>query len=167
MFEPTPVWRLIVRLILQAVCLLDWQICRYASPALDIAYFLCSSTDKRLRDAHLDELLRLYHANAARMIEQVCGTAAGDTPAFTFEQLHAELREYGRYGVLMAPILLQAMCADGEQIVDMDDMAGRLNGSELGKEEEMQFAQLEGAALERYRQRLVDVIDDALRWGWL
>ena len=41
--------------------MLDFQVVRRARPAIDLAYFFCSSTTTEFRKRHLDELLRFYY----------------------------------------------------------------------------------------------------------
>lgn len=43
------------------VCLIDWQITRYASPVTDLLYYLFSCIPKELRDSHYDTFLKVYH----------------------------------------------------------------------------------------------------------
>lgn len=45
----------------KTVCLIDWQICRYASPALDIVYYIFCSTTRELRGRNYNVYLRTYH----------------------------------------------------------------------------------------------------------
>lgn len=44
----------------ESVCLLDWQLARYASPVTDLLMFLYISTDQSVRAAHWDQLMRAY-----------------------------------------------------------------------------------------------------------
>lgn len=43
------------------ICLIDWQISRYASPALDIAYYMFLSTTRELRGRNYNIYLKTYH----------------------------------------------------------------------------------------------------------
>lgn len=42
-------------------CLIDWQMSRYASPALDIAYYIFISTKRELRGRNYNIYLKTYH----------------------------------------------------------------------------------------------------------
>lgn len=42
-------------------CIIDWQMCRYASPALDILYYIFCSTTKELRGRNYNVYLKTYH----------------------------------------------------------------------------------------------------------
>ncbi|KAK3925955.1 putative nicotinate-nucleotide adenylyltransferase [Frankliniella fusca] len=46
----------------QACRLIDFQLSRADNTAIDLATLLLACTDKPLRDAHWDELLRGYHS---------------------------------------------------------------------------------------------------------
>lgn len=52
------------------VSLLDWQTVREASPIIDIVYFMFCCTTKELRDAHYNELLKIYHDSLSTHIER-------------------------------------------------------------------------------------------------
>lgn len=43
------------------VCLIDWQMSRYASPALDITYYIFVSTTRELRRHNYNVYLKTYH----------------------------------------------------------------------------------------------------------
>lgn len=45
----------------QEVCLIDWQLMRYASPVTDLAYFLFSCTTQQFRRQHYKSMLDVYH----------------------------------------------------------------------------------------------------------
>lgn len=47
--------------------MLDWQVFRFSSPAIDLIYNIFSSTDKALRDREYNNLIALYH-------ESLCNT---------------------------------------------------------------------------------------------
>ncbi|XP_055296755.1 uncharacterized protein LOC129565669 [Sitodiplosis mosellana] len=43
------------------VCIIDWQICRYSSPVLDIVYYIFLSTTRELRGRNYNIYLKTYH----------------------------------------------------------------------------------------------------------
>nr|CAD7576476.1 unnamed protein product [Timema californicum] len=67
------------------VVFLDLQLCRYGSPGLDVNYFLYTSTTARMREEHLDELLRTYHWSLVR----------------TFRQLNARAKQVGSFHIVV------------------------------------------------------------------
>lgn len=52
------------------VRLLDFQISRYASPVLDILYYIFCCTQKELRDQHYEGFLKVYHASLSKHLER-------------------------------------------------------------------------------------------------
>lgn len=52
------------------VILLDWQLSQCASPAFDVSYFIFCSTTKRIRDAHYNDFLKIYHNNLSKHIQK-------------------------------------------------------------------------------------------------
>lgn len=43
------------------ICFIDMQMSRYASPVIDLIYFIFTSTTKQMRDIHYEYLLKTYH----------------------------------------------------------------------------------------------------------
>lgn len=52
------------------VCLIDWQVTRYASPVTDLLYYLFSCIPKDLRDSHYDAFLRTYHESLSAHLKR-------------------------------------------------------------------------------------------------
>lgn len=50
--------------------LIDFQLARYASPALDLLYFIFCNTQKELRDQHYEEFLRVYHSTLSKHLDR-------------------------------------------------------------------------------------------------
>lgn len=117
-------------------------------------------TDKKLRDQHFDHFIQLYYDNLTQTI-RLCGSKPNGL--FQLSDLQQQLRQFGKFGLIMAPLLMQVMVSDAKDIAKVDDMA-----NSMGTDKEMtSFAVLTDASREKYRQRLGDSIDDVKRWGWL
>jgi len=54
------------------VALLDFQLIRYSSIALDIANLLYCCTTKEMRDAQLQTLLKIYTEELFRWLQMLC-----------------------------------------------------------------------------------------------
>lgn len=52
------------------IIFLDWQISRYASPIIDVVYFIFCCTTKELRDCHYDDFLKIYHNSLSAHIRR-------------------------------------------------------------------------------------------------
>lgn len=143
------------------VCLLDWQFARPLSPADDFIMYLCSSTEKDLRDAHYDEFLHIYHDSLAELVRQ-CGS--DPDKLFTFDDFLGTLAAYGAYGVLEAPLTVSLMVAD--TAADIDQLAADAKAGTDAAAETGHFAHLTAQTEEAYKQRLTDVLEDARKYGW-
>lgn len=89
--------------------LVDWQLSRYGSPAIDLLHNLFSSTDQALRQTDYQNLLRHYHNSLAGMI-----TRLGSDPnqLFTFDNLLDEMKRFGLYACAISPFAQQVVMAD-------------------------------------------------------
>uniref|UniRef100_A0A182MGV9 CHK kinase-like domain-containing protein n=1 Tax=Anopheles culicifacies TaxID=139723 RepID=A0A182MGV9_9DIPT len=108
------------------VIFLDWQITRYVSPVLDIAYFLFCCTDEEFRRRYFDEMISVYYNSLATLLEQL-----GHSPQEVFPRtaLMRQLRRYGRFGILMAVFLVPMMCTRNEDLHDLDEAANKYQES--------------------------------------
>uniref|UniRef100_A0A1L8DKW5 Putative juvenile hormone-inducible protein n=1 Tax=Nyssomyia neivai TaxID=330878 RepID=A0A1L8DKW5_9DIPT len=80
------------------ITLLDWQMSRYASPVLDIVYFIFTCTDKPFRDQHLRVCLDLYYNSLVELLEKLGGDATKQFPLNVFEE---HLKKFGKMGMAM------------------------------------------------------------------
>nr|XP_050844374.1 uncharacterized protein LOC127061490 [Vespula vulgaris] len=78
---------------------LDFQICRYASPALDISYTLFCSTLYEIRVEHYDDLLRDYYDSFSKCLENL---DCNPRELFPYEILLEHIERFGKYAVCMA-----------------------------------------------------------------
>ncbi|XP_018562287.1 uncharacterized protein LOC108904285 [Anoplophora glabripennis] len=68
--------------------MVDFQFPRYVSPAIDLFFLLWSSVKLNVLDEHFDNLVRFYHENFIKQLEELhC-----DTSPFTLERFLEELR---------------------------------------------------------------------------
>lgn len=127
---------------------------------LDIVYFLFTSTDKTLRDAHIDEILHIYHDTLSAAMRRM-----GSDPdrLFSYADFQRDLNKFGRYGILIAPMLVQVVIADPTDIPDMDALSDEM--AKTGNHEAQMFISEKTA--NAYNRRISDVIRDAERYGYL
>lgn len=145
----------------QQICLIDFQIARYSSPVLDLVYFLFSSTTKELRDAHLEDILRIYHTALSATVNRLGSDAER---LFNYATFRQELIKFGKYGVIIAPMLLQVITAHADDIPDLDQIAeDRAKGDY--KENNTLFQSTKTEL--NYNKRMSDVLRDADAYGFL
>lgn len=134
---------------------------RLGSPVLDLCYFFMTSTHKPLRDKHFDELLHIYH-------DSVCDTvsACGSDPSklFTFSDLQEQFRKFGKYGLTMAPVLIEIMVSEAKNIVEMDVFAADI---EKNGTKDKFFVQFDDRSRRAFITRMSGVIRDAVKYGWI
>lgn len=140
--------------------MLDWQIIRYVSPAVDLVYNLFTSTDKAFRDREFDNLLKVYYESLSKTVRLL-----GSNPdeLFTFENLQDELKICGNYALIMAPTLIQVSLADTSEIMNLDEVFDK--SADEGGAIEL-TSELNDAAKVLFEQRLSDVIEDILQRGY-
>lgn len=137
--------------------MIDYQLSRFTSPALDVLYFLFTSTDKGLRSEHYNNLIRIYYKNLSEHL-----TRLGSNPdkIFTFNNLLGQLKKFGKFGICMPAMVLPMTSAESKDIPDLDKIADDMKD---GKEFEG-FDQNQNNTI--YKTRMSDVIRDIIRLGY-
>lgn len=95
---------------------LDFQTCRYGSPALDINYFLYTSTTSSVRERYMDNFMRTYHRSLSRTLHQL-----GLNISPTLADLRREVDFTSLYGFLAAHLVLRDTFSDPNFEGDADN----------------------------------------------
>lgn len=144
------------------IVLLDWQITRYCSPVLDLVYFIFVCTDGPMRAKHFDELLNLYH----RSLKDTLDHLGGDTMTqFPFTALLRQLKQVGKFGIVMATFLIPMLTTSNDELPDMDFMAENMKNEDPAVMEEMMKNWMKTNKF--YEARMRDALLDAIRYGYL
>lgn len=146
--------------IAEDIRILDWQVLRYLSPAIDLLYNIFTSTDKTLRDSEYDNLLKLYHDSLSKTV-RLLGSAP--EKLFTLDDLKDEMKRCGNYALLLAPMLIQVSQADSSEISNLDEMSDKIAEGETRQE---LITGLSEHAQQEYDRRLNGVIGDLIRLGY-
>lgn len=145
------------------MCLVDWQFSRPASPVDDLVMFLCSTTEKKLREDHYHDLLKSYHDSLTEIVQRC---SSDPEKLFTFEDLESQLSPFGTYGVIEAPLTVSLMVVDSKNFTDMNEFAETAKTGDGNTTESSQVANFNQKTEELYKQRLTDVLEDARKYGW-
>jgi len=145
----------------QKAILFDWQISRYSSPVLDLVHFIFACTDEDLRAKHYDELLGIYHHSLSELLDNL----AGDTDTqYPYSALLQQLKQFGKFGILMASMMIPILSMKNEDIPDMDAMAEKLSeGPEAMKDAMNEMTKGNDSS----NSRMKAAIMDAVRFGYL
>lgn len=102
---------------------IDFQLSRLASPICDLSYYLYTCADKAVLQ-NFDFLLQVYHASLSDFLEEF-GVCVENV--FTFKQLKEQWKVYGRFGLVMCPMLVKIELCEEEEVVDLTDAAKQGN----------------------------------------
>ncbi|XP_035726426.1 uncharacterized protein LOC118443476 [Vespa mandarinia] len=101
------------------LCFLDFQICRYASPVLDICYTLFCSTLYEIRNENYDELLRNYYDSFSKCLESL---DCNPRELFPYEILLEHIERFGKFAAVMAIHVLHLFTDQDENITTSVDV---------------------------------------------
>ncbi|XP_055296586.1 uncharacterized protein LOC129565593 [Sitodiplosis mosellana] len=105
------------------ICLLDWQILRHSSPAIDVAYFIFGCTTKELRDLHYEQFSNIYYDSLSTHIRRL-GSDPDKLFPFTLMQQH--LQQFAKYALVLCTVLLLLLTADRGNEIDLDQIADNI-----------------------------------------
>lgn len=138
-----------------SMCFIDWQMARVGSPVLDLAHFLFTSTDKKLRDQHYDSLIKEYHHSLSSFLREL-----GSNPEvlFPFHVFQEHLKIFSVYGLFMAIQVLYFMLSDQEEIPDVHNFKS--------EEDAMEHMKYVPKNIDQYTTRMKDIIIDLDKFGY-
>ncbi|KAH8303498.1 hypothetical protein KR059_012678 [Drosophila kikkawai] len=99
------------------IIIIDFQLARCSSLALDLSFFVYSCTSQELREQHYDTLLRAYLESAQELIRDLGGDAEA---IISWETLQEELKSFGRFGCGMGIESLPMTMMEDEEVADLD-----------------------------------------------
>ncbi|XP_065095115.1 uncharacterized protein LOC135717002 [Ochlerotatus camptorhynchus] len=133
------------------LALIDWQLARCASPALDVLYFLFCCADATFREKHFDEMLEVYHTSLTELLERL---GSDPNELFPFSALQEQLKTFANFAIIMAAFDVPILCTDPAEMPNLNgDLA---EGFAASPEAQM-----------RYAHRMGGIIRDAVKYGYL
>lgn len=101
--------------------IIDFQLARYGSLALDLSFFIYSCTSHETREKHLSEILKEYHESACELIKNI-----GSDPQkiFPYAALKSEMRDFAKFGCGMAIESLPLSMMEDDEVADLDQITG-------------------------------------------
>ncbi|XP_058058525.1 uncharacterized protein LOC131209465 [Anopheles bellator] len=145
--------------------LIDWQLCRYCSPVLDLVYFIFNCTDEELRAHSYHRLLNVYYNILGVHLHRLSGNVERQFPRSAFRD---QLKRFGRYGLVMSFLVLPIICTPNDELPDTDSAIEDLmkeisGGTGTG---DFTYGTTEKAAT-RYKERMSGTIRDVIRLGYM
>ncbi|XP_015432514.1 PREDICTED: uncharacterized protein LOC107188693 [Dufourea novaeangliae] len=124
----------------QDVCLVDFQLTRVGSLALDLVNFLYCCTSGEIRRTHMTQLLQHYHFHLMSSLHRLNPEQPAKDPSVMWELLNEEMRRCGRFGIGLALDILPISTCESEEAPDMYEKP------ETGKEKQKTRAPPRGGA---------------------
>ncbi|XP_059087510.1 uncharacterized protein LOC131883918 isoform X2 [Tigriopus californicus] len=119
------------------VCLVDLARTKWASPTIDLSYFLFISTTPELRQAHMNEILEYYHQCLSQALKEL-----GEDPSvFSLRELKSDYKKCSFFGFMMSMTALPILLARKEDVLSSEEMIGDLTDPDVKRK----FAHLHSA----------------------
>ncbi|XP_076678411.1 uncharacterized protein LOC143374289 isoform X2 [Andrena cerasifolii] len=103
----------------EVVYLIDFQLCRVGSLALDLANLLYCCTTGEIRRVHMTQLLQHYHFHLMSSLHALNPEEPPKDPSVMWELLNEEMRRCGRFGVGLALDILPISTCESEEAPDL------------------------------------------------
>lgn len=142
---------------MKSLSILDWQIARYCPPVLDVLYNIFSSTDKSFRDQYYTKLLETYHLTLS---ETICKLGSDPTKLYSYENFQGQLRKFGDFTLLCAPLLISIRVAQPKDTNNDDKNTGKREKvlANIHSNEETQT---------EYSRLINELITDLVNYGYV
>lgn len=141
------------------VMLVDLQVVRKVSPALDLNYFLYSSFNGPVRQQNLEEFLKVYHDAFCHVM-----STGGFGQPFSIDQLRAEFRGKMLFGCLSGMMLIPIVLSEDEDVIDFDVKSDEDMEKFMRDRQKvlLDMSQREDGLL---KSRLFDMLDEMIEFG--
>ena len=103
------------------VKLLDYQIVRHASPAIDFHYFVYSSAQNSVINESYEHLVKTYQSALIEELRRL-GAPINVLTDLSVEWFKNELKRLSLYGLFTSFWLVNAVLAEDDEIMDMDTL---------------------------------------------
>lgn len=102
--------------------MLDWQVCRYASPVTDILYYIFGCTSSAFRSEHYENLLNDYYNSLSIAVKRL-----GTDPekVFSYTAFRDEIKKYGAFGFVVSMMTLPFFSSHIDDKPDFDYLSER------------------------------------------
>lgn len=103
----------------------------------------------------------LYYSTLSKTIEKL-----GSNPEklFSYDDFQNELKKYGNFAYLMSPILVRMCLTDPEDVINLDEYSEKSAKGENAVN--LVTNNLKADVEARYKERMVDLINDLVRYGY-
>lgn len=138
------------------LCLIDFQMSRYGSPALDLSFFLLRYYTEEAGHNYRD-LLRVYH-DGLREFALELGSNADEL--FPFSALEEEMQKYSAFGMAMALICIPGTMSEANCSFNDDDSG---DASDIIRGVCASFENMS----EKCERKIFEVMEQALKCGYM
>ncbi|XP_031367450.1 uncharacterized protein LOC102672682 [Apis dorsata] len=114
----------------EVVYLIDFQLTRVGSLALDLANLLYCCASGEIRRAHMTQLLQHYHFHLMSSLHTLNPKQPPKDPSVMWELLNEEMRRCGRFGVGLALDILPISTCESEEAPDLYEKSKTNKGKE-------------------------------------
>lgn len=142
--------------------LLDWQLSRYTSPAIDFCYFMFVCTDKSFRDQHFEEFVELYYATVRNHLKAFGCEAA---ELFPYDLFKSHLKRFGRFILHFAMMVIPVICTPNEDLPDTEKLMEEMQERPTDAKYFIDAYKAENN--KNYVSRMSDVVRDMVNYGYL
>ncbi|KAK5638285.1 hypothetical protein RI129_012580 [Pyrocoelia pectoralis] len=138
------------------ICILDWQLARCGSPALDLSYFLFCCTSQGFRKEHYRALIAEYYDSFSEFLAQF---GIVSTEVFPLGALEDHLRRFSVYGLFMAILTLNLTLLQGKEVPSFQSSKSEKDIFKLREAHD-------SSDFELYRSRIRGVVVDFVNLGF-
>uniref|UniRef100_A0A9I3FGL8 CHK kinase-like domain-containing protein n=1 Tax=Anopheles epiroticus TaxID=199890 RepID=A0A9I3FGL8_9DIPT len=138
--------------------MLDWQLAKYGSPALDFVHAVFLSTDEAFRRNHYDNMLQTYHNALLNHLERLGDDSA--TEWFPLTVLMRLIKLQARQALVLGLLHIPLTVASEEAALAAEDE------TDEGREDSSSV-RISDTSDAKYQSRMAGLLKDVFRFGFL
>lgn len=144
---------------LKDVCFIDWQVTRFASPVIDWHHCIFGCTSATFRRANYQQLMQHYHSTLSTHIR---GLGSDPEALFTFDDFQDQLKKFGKYAFVLAPVVVQHNFTVADNIPEFDEMIKKMSTEEF----DLVKKAFDDKTQKEYIQGENDLLEDLVQLGY-
>ncbi|GBP72868.1 hypothetical protein EVAR_48852_1 [Eumeta japonica] len=145
--------------------MLDYQLSRISSPAVDLHYLIFNCTDSETRNGRYSEWLDYYYDNFTKYIAFYDLKASDVYSRYNF---NVDLQKYAKYSLALTLMLASMLVRESEEALDFKEEG--IDATEMNVEKQFEnlgVSNMKEATFRRFKERVRGVVKDFISYGYI
>lgn len=144
--------------------LIDYQISRVSSPAIELIYLIFNCTDREIRSKNFFDWLDYYHKV---LDDSLANFGLKSAMIYPREKLDADLRRYGKVGYGMSLLLANSLVRESSETLDMSEESQLIMEKMRQNNDILGLSQCREETVAKLKKRFNDLCASFIEYGYI